>query len=396
VQAKEKAEESDRLKLAFLANISHEIRTPINGILGFAQLLKEPGLKEKEQQRFIDIVEKSGLRMLDTVNDLIDIAKIESGQMKVQVSIFNLGLQLKSLYDFFMIQAFEKGLKLSLDTELVSDWTFIQTDQNKLDSIISNLIKNAIKFTDHGEIELGCKIRNDMLEFYVRDTGIGIQKKRQMAIFNRFEQAQNNDPRSYEGSGLGLAIAKAYVEMLNGEIWLESSPGKGSTFFFTIPYKKAGNNYLDSHASNGFSHQGKIPQLNGKTILVAEDDLYSREMIVYLIRKTGVNLLVACDGKEALNCFRQNKIDLVLLDIRLPEMNGFTVLEEIRKISPDIPVIVQSAFALSDDIRMFRESGFTDYLTKPIATERMYELLSLYLPVYDPYSDTSALTRSDN
>jgi PAS domain S-box-containing protein len=390
--AKEKAEESDRLKLAFLANISHEIRTPMNGVLGFAQLLKEPGLSRKKQQCFIDIIEKSGHRMLDTVNDLVDIAKIESGQVQLQISATNLGHQLKNLYDFFLPQTNEKGLKLSfIPSPETCDLT-IKTDPNKLDSILSNLIKNAIKFTDKGKIEFGCSIKENKLKFYISDTGIGIQKNKHQTIFNRFEQADTNDIRSYHGSGLGLAIAKAYVELLGGKIWLKSSPGRGSTFFFTIEYTKAQNTqHIVLPAGNAYLTEG-IPQLSGKTILFAEDDLYSREMVTYLIRKTGANILIAFDGAQALNCLKKNEVDLVLLDIRLPQVNGYAVLEEIRKTLPDLPVIAQSAFAFADDIRMFREFGFTDYLTKPINPDVLYDVLARYLTENNSFNDHTALT----
>jgi PAS domain S-box-containing protein len=395
VLAKEKAEESDRLKLAFLANISHEIRTPMNGILGFAQLLKDPGLQKKEQQRFINIIEKSGHRMLDTVNDLIDIAKIESGQVKMHISPVHLGQQLKNLYDFFLPQAREKGLKLSFNSSSKINDLFIQTDTNKLDSILSNLIKNGIKFTDQGKVEFGCSLKNNHLIFFVRDTGIGIQKNRQHVVFNRFEQADTNDVRSYQGSGLGLAIARAYVELLGGKIWLKSTPGKGTTFFFTILYNKASHLNIESQTSNDFLNNG-IPELTGKNILIAEDDIYSREMIIYLIRKTGANLLIAFDGADAIECFKNNKVDLAFLDIRLPDANGYTILEEIRKTYPSLPVIAQSAFALNDDIRMFREFGFTDYLTKPLNPDLLYEILARYLTPNNRFNDQTALTGTNS
>jgi signal transduction histidine kinase len=238
VAAKEKAEEHDRLKSAFLANMSHEIRTPMNGILGFAEILKEPGLTGGEQKEFIEIIENSGKRMLDTLNDLIDISQIETGQVKTYITETNLNGQLSDIFNFFKPQAEIKGLQLTLKDMLPVSPAVIKTDRAKLDSILANLVKNAIKFTDKGAIELGCRQKGSFLEFYVRDTGIGVPPGRHEAIFNRFEQAQPEHKNAYQGAGLGLAISKSYVEMLGGEIRLESEEGHGSTFFFTLPFNQ--------------------------------------------------------------------------------------------------------------------------------------------------------------
>ena len=240
--AKNKAEESDRLKSAFLANMSHEIRTPMNGILGFTSLLKEPDFSGDEKEKFIEIIEKSGARMLGTINDIIDISKIESGQIKVVLSDVNLNNQLDDLYEFFLPEAQKKNIKLSITNKLPNDHSTIKTDKEKLNSILTNFIKNAIKYTHSGSIKLGCsihkKLGQDELEFYVKDTGTGISKEKQAAVFNRFEQVDIASSQVYEGSGLGLAISKAYVEMLGGQIGLESEEGIGSRFYFTIPFKK--------------------------------------------------------------------------------------------------------------------------------------------------------------
>ena len=237
VAAKEKAEESDRLKSAFLANMSHEIRTPMNGIMGFTELLKEPHLKGKEKKKYIKIIQKSGERMLDTINDLIEISKVESGTVEVQYSHFNINEQIDYYYNFFKPEAEKKGLNLSFQKELSFDRAFIKSDKDKLNGILVNLIKNAVKYTNQGNVEFGYCIKGKMIEFFVKDTGIGIEEARQKVVFDRFVQADMSFSKPYEGAGLGLSIAKAYVDMLNGKIWLESEPGKGSQFFFTIPFK---------------------------------------------------------------------------------------------------------------------------------------------------------------
>ena len=235
IQAKEKAEESDRLKSSFLANMSHEIRTPMNGILGFTSLLSDPDISEKEQKEFIQIITKAGNNLLGTVNDLIDISKIETGQMQLNITRINIKEKLEEMYVFFHNEALQKNNKIHYNCSLEKDELYIESDYIKLKSILSNLIKNSIKFTTDGEINVSCRKLKETIEFQVRDTGEGIPFDRQQAIFNRFEQAYYKSKYAIEGSGLGLAISKAYVELLGGKIWLESQENVGSTFYFTIP-----------------------------------------------------------------------------------------------------------------------------------------------------------------
>jgi PAS domain S-box-containing protein len=251
IKAKEKAEESDRLKSAFLANMSHEIRTPMNGILGFARLLKEPKLTGEEQQEYISIIEKSGALMLNIINDIIDISKIESGQMEVTISETNVNEQTEYIYAFFKPEIDQKGLQFFLKNTLPAKEAIIKTDREKVYTILANLVKNAIKFTDKGSIEFGYNLKPAEpktvgragepvepveLEFFVKDTGIGIHQEQKKFIFDRFRQGSESLNRKYEGSGLGLSISKSYVEMLGGKIWVESEEGNGSIFYFIIPY----------------------------------------------------------------------------------------------------------------------------------------------------------------
>jgi len=235
-EAKRKAEESNLLKSAFLANMSHEIRTPMNGILGFAELLKEPDLTGDKQQKYIKLIEKSGLRMLNIINNIIDISKLESGLMEVTSMKSNIIEQMEYIYNFFKPEIESKRLQLLLKSTLSAKEAIITIDREKLYAILTNLVKNAIKFTNEGSIVFGCDKVGDYLEFFVKDTGIGIPKDRQEAIFDRFIQADIEDKMAHQGAGLGLSISKAYVEMLGGKIWVESAQGKGSTFYFTLPY----------------------------------------------------------------------------------------------------------------------------------------------------------------
>ncbi|MHB1108461.1 MAG: PAS domain-containing sensor histidine kinase, partial [Lutibacter sp.] len=245
IVAKEHAEESDRLKSAFLANMSHEIRTPMNGILGFTELLKEPDLSNEKQQRFIDIIQKSGARLLNIINDIVDISKIEAGLMKTDIKTSNIKEQIKYIYTFFKPEFEKKGLQFYVKKNFLEEDLIVETDPEKIYAIFSNLIKNAIKFTNKGSVLFGYERKLEYLEFYVKDTGIGISKDKHEAIFKRFIQADISNDMAIQGAGLGLSISKAYVELLGGKIWVESEVenlaiGKagGSAFYFTIPYKQ--------------------------------------------------------------------------------------------------------------------------------------------------------------
>jgi len=237
IKAKEKAEESDRLKSAFLANISHEIRTPMNGILGFAELLKEPDLDPENQKEFLEVIERSGQRMLNIINDLINISKIEAGETTLRVRKNNINKMLHELHLFFMNEGNQKNIDIDFHCDLADEESFIETDDTKLNQILTNLIKNALKFTEEGSIKFGYYLKESKIEFFVSDTGPGISPDQKDLIFERFRQSPLNLTRKYEGAGLGLAISKAYVEILGGKIWIESEIGKGSTFFFELPYQ---------------------------------------------------------------------------------------------------------------------------------------------------------------
>ncbi len=379
VTAKEKAEESDRLKSAFLANLSHEIRTPMNGILGFTEILKEPGLSSRQQQKYIDIIEKSGKRMLDTVHDLIDISRIETGQVNMHISEVNLNRQLRNIFEFFRPQVEQKGLRYILKEQVPQEMEVIITDSSKLDSILTNLLKNAIKYTCKGKIEVGCRQKGQFLEYYVSDTGIGVPPGRQEAIFNRFVKSDLDDVESLQGTGLGLAISKAYAELLGGDIRVESKEGVGSTFYFTMLLRKA--EATAGKPRDKTPSDTVIPHLEGKKILIAEDDLFSMEMIVYQLNKTGADLLIARDGRQAVKLFQPGKVDLVLLDIRMPGLDGYEVLKRIRSKDPGVIAIAQSAYAMPEDIKKFREAGFNDYLVKPFNHAKLYDLLKKYLAI---------------
>ncbi len=376
IEAKEKALESDRLKSAFLANMSHEIRTPMNGILGFTNLLSEPGLSNKEIREYIKIIQKSGERMLNTVNDLIDISKIETGQMQVVYSETTVKEQIVNLYNFFYPEAAEKGLSFIFKDEINPENVMIRTDIAKLDSILTNLIKNAIKYTQKGTIEIGAALNKNTLEVYVKDTGIGIPPDRHKAVFNRFEQADFGDTRAFEGSGLGLAIVKAYIEMMGGEIDLKSQPGVGSVFSFFIPVEIVAEN----HAIEKYNEETKnMDELKKLKILIVEDDPVGLQFLKAVLFPFDADILTAENGLMAVETVKNNPdIDIVLMDLRMPVMDGYEATRQIREFNKQVIIIAQTAFALTGDKEKAINAGCNDYLSKPILKNELYEKINLY------------------
>ncbi len=380
IKAKEKAEESDRLKSAFLANMSHEIRTPMNGILGFADLLQNPELEGGEQKRYIDIIKKSGERMLSTVNDIIDISRIESGIVELSISKVNITQQLNELYLFFKPGAAENGNKL-VYKNIKSEALEVNTDSEKLNSILTNLIKNAIKHTSNGIIEMGYTLKqiNDEnhVEFYVRDTGTGIAEDRQKAVFERFVQADIEDRNAKQGSGLGLTISQAYTKMLGGEICLDSELGRGSTFYFTIidqtecvitPTNKSDDTILE---------KASVDQ-NLKALIV-EDDEVSDMLLSLMLQEMNCTILHVENGVEALEVCRKNPdLDVIFMDIKIPVLEGYATTRRIRRFNKDVIIIAQTAYGLLGDREKAIEAGCNDYIKKPIDRTALLLLVQKY------------------
>ncbi|WP_198520207.1 CHASE domain-containing protein [Flavobacterium sp. 5] len=376
-KAKIKAEESDKLKSAFLANMSHEIRTPMNGIMGFAELLKENNLSSEQQNDYIEIIEKSGTRLLNIINDIVDISKIEAGQMNVVLSETNIDEQLEYIQTFFKPEAQDKGVLLLMKNSLNEEETIIRTDHEKLYAILINLVKNAIKYTIKGIIEFGYEKKDNHIEFFVKDTGIGISKDRHNAIFERFIQADFSDKMARQGAGLGLSIAKAYVELLGGKIWVESELQKGSTFYFTVPcmIKLRDSSYTQT---NQLTPQVDY-QIEKLKILVAEDDKISRMLIQKVIEPYSKEIINARTGVEAVKMCRNNPdLDLILMDIQMPQMNGFEATKEIRKFNKNVIILAQTAFALEGDREKTIQIGCNDYISKPINKVELSRLIQYY------------------
>jgi PAS domain S-box-containing protein len=382
IKSKEKAEESDKLKSAFLANMSHEIRTPMNGILGFADLLKDPNLKNDQQQKYVKIIEKSGQRMLNIINDIIDISKIESGLMKIDIKESNINEQIEYVYTFFKPEVDVKGMKLFFKNTLPAKEATIKTDREKVFAILTNLVKNAIKYTSEGSIEFGYVLRRDTepteLEFYVKDTGIGIPKERQEAVFKRFIQADISNKMAQQGAGLGLSISKAYVEMLGGKIWLESNEGIGSTFYFTLPYNTESEEIIAVENVVAFNKAyDKIKKLK---ILIAEDDETSKMLILISFKEINKKIMEAGTGIEAVEICRNNPdIDLILMDIQMPDLNGYEATRLIRRFNKKVIIIAQTAYGLSGDREKAIEAGCNDYISKPVNRDLLTQLINKHL-----------------
>jgi PAS domain S-box-containing protein len=375
--AKEKAEKSDRLKSAFLANMSHEIRTPMNGILGFSDLLKEPGLTGETQQKYIRIIEKSGARMLNIINDIISISKIESGLMEVNLAASNVNEQIEYIHTFFKPEAEAKGNTLSFKNSLPLKEAIIKTDREKLFAILTNLVKNAIKYTDKGSIEFGYSINGEQFEFYVKDTGIGIDNDRQIAIFERFIQADIEDKMARQGAGLGLAISKAYVEILGGELWVESKKDIGSTFYFTIPYNAEKMEiYRNTENQETKNLTSPIKKLK---ILIVEDDETSNLFLNTILKEQKTEIICATTGTEAIKLCRENPdLDLILMDIKMPDMDGYEATKQIREFNKDVVIIAQTAHGLAGDREKAMVAGCNEHIPKPIEKKKLLSLIEQY------------------
>ncbi|MFW6101289.1 MAG: ATP-binding protein, partial [Bacteroidota bacterium] len=381
-EAKEKAEESNRLKSAFLANISHEIRTPMNGIMGFTELLKSPELPRDKINEFVEIIDSQSQHLLQIINDIIDVSKMEADQFTLKKKETPVNELLQKQYDIYYNLLHNRGNKnITLKLELPDQEHVVYTDDTRLAQVVSNLLDNAVKFTEKGSIHFGYQ-KNDPehLIFYVKDTGIGIPEDKQDVIFKSFRRVNESMTRTFEGAGLGLAITNKLVEKLGGEICLKSEEGKGSSFYFTLPYQTKKYNSPSGEKSD----KNKALDLCGKTIMVVEDDEPSRLYLEEMLKPTHAKVITAENGDVAWKkILKDHSISMILMDIKLPDHNGLELTGEIKKRYPDIPVIAQTAYAMNKDTLKALKKGCDDYISKPIEQRRLSELINKYLKSSD-------------
>ncbi len=373
LHAKEKAEAGDRLKAAFINNISHEVRTPLNGILGFTELLRQPDISEEEKEQFNAIIESSSKRLLNTMNNYMDISMIVSGTMEVVVRqidprhlLHELKEQIQPMCDF-------KKIGLALEVPDNKQGFALKTDTDHLRKILSLLLDNAVKFTHTGKVSFGYNLVPGMIEFFVKDTGVGISKEAQERIFDDFIQEDISHTRGYEGSGLGLSIVRGLVRLLHGEIRVESEKGAGSALFFTLP--------VEPKSGDEFKHDENIPiskKAGEMVILIAEDDESNMQYMETIFKKASLTYIKAYNGLEAVEqCRAHPEITIALMDIKMPVMDGLEATRQIKSFRSDLPVIAITAYAMSGDEKRMLEAGCDDYLAKPVVKDVLLARLNL-------------------
>lgn len=385
VAAKEKAEENERLKTAFLHNISHEIRTPMNAITGFANLLSTPGLTEDEINQFTETILDSSNQLLMVINDIISIATIEAGQEKINLKKNNLNNLCNHIFEQFRLKAHTRKLEFQIQSELIDAQANIITDETKLLQVLHNIIENALKFTISGKVTYGYKLKQiankqSEIEFFVTDTGIGIDPEMHDEIFKRFRQVESTTTRRYGGSGLGLSISKAYVELMGGKIRVESEINKGSTFYFTIPYLQSNEIVTEDIIPvnlilrNNYSEPNKI-----KTLLIAEDEDSNFMLIEHILNEQNFTILRANNGAEAVELCKTEEIDLVLMDIKMPVLDGYEATKLIRVFNSDLPIIALTAYTTPMDKKKAFECGCNDHISKPFRKAALIDKIGAFL-----------------
>ncbi|MCK9203187.1 MAG: PAS domain S-box protein [Bacteroidales bacterium] len=384
IAAKEKAEESDKLKSAFLSNMSHEIRTPMNAILGFSTLLSDPGVSEEEKTEFVHIIRERGNDLLRIIDDIIDIAKIESGQIKIEIkecAINQLMTNLMVTLNEVKRKTAKSNIVLNcLPANTDRDFSIL-TDGNRLRQVMTNLIENALKFTHEGFVEFGYTLKNmedaSYIEFFVRDSGIGIPHEMHEIIFERFRQVDDTNTRKYGGTGLGLTISKNLIKLLGGEIKLASEKNKGTTFHILLPLEIPGTKITEPRKP--LAPVTSANDWTKKVILVVEDEDSNFFLMDRILRKTGARLIWAKNGMDAIELCKTQPIDLILMDIRMPIMDGYEATQIIKKDKPNIPIIAQTAYALKGEREKSLAAGCDNYISKPIDSKELIAILHKYL-----------------
>jgi PAS domain S-box-containing protein len=372
VAAKEKAIEADKLKSAFLANMSHEIRTPMNAIIGFTDLLNMEDLDQTTKDEYVELINSNSMHLLKLIDDIIDISKIEAGEL----SVAKANVELKSLFNE-LEQVHKAALKskgkadVNIVNKLPDTNITVVADPMRLQQILTNLVSNSVKFTERGIIEFGVMAHEqDFIKFYVKDTGLGMSKEKLEIIFDRFRQVEEHMNRQFQGSGLGLAISKQLVELMGGEIWVESKPNEGTVFYFTLPHKWEGEM---------LNQLSEVKEEVINNVLIVEDEDANYQLLKEMLRKRNYRLFRAFDGVEAIEIVKEEQLDLVLMDIQLPKMDGYEATRIIKKDHPNLPIIAQTAYANYNDVVKSLDAGCNDFIAKPIKMKKLLAMIDKYL-----------------
>lgn len=385
-QSKIKAEEANELKSAFLSNISHEFRTPINSIVGFSNLLSDRNLSQEQEDKFIVHISDNSHKLLRMINNLLDVSKIDSNQLSLIEEDFNLNRIINDIHTRYLSKIHDKPINLNLIFPLNSENNILKADKNKFIQIFENLLDNAIKFTHQGSIEIGYYLeKNNIPIFYIRDTGVGISQDKQGNIFDLFRQVDGKSTRKFEGSGIGLTLCQKLLHLMNGEIWFDSEENIGSNFYFRLSGKgqvkmELINDNLSEDNVNPLQQITTI-EYSRKTVLIAEDVKSNFNYLNSIIELTDAKVIWAKNGKDAIQiCKKEDcNIDLVLMDIKMPEINGLDAIKTIKKFNKNLPIIVQTAFAMNNEREDCINAGADDFITKPIDPRTIIKVLKKYL-----------------
>ena len=374
--AMNRAEESANFKSVFLANMSHEIRSPMNAILGLTSLLKSEGLDSGTKDTYLTYIDRSGQQLLSLINDILDISKLEAGKISIELESFYLKSILDEIFLTYRSLAENKGLEFGIDENAENKDLIIRSDRAKVIQVLTNLISNAIKYTESGEVKYGYYLPDHhTVTFYVKDTGAGIPDNMKHLIFDRFKRLDQT--RDVRGTGLGLSISKGLVELLGGTIWVEPNQNRaGSVFKFSLPFQES-EKQTENILSKEISKESL--QFTNQTILVAEDHEFSFVFLNQVLKNAGLKVVRAHDGKEVLRIVQKQKVDLVLMDIKMPVMSGYEATREIKKIAPEIPVIIQSAYVLPEEKEKAFQYGCDDYIIKPIDSRELFSKIHQHL-----------------